>query len=114
MDIAEAYCEEDGAMVNFVDDGTNYFGDKDPQVVTTILCKNYEKIESWMHTNKLVINADKTHYIVVAGKKTARLREEVILETGGYRIDQSESQKLLGAVVSNDGRWNAYIRDHKN
>jgi hypothetical protein len=114
VDIEEAYCEEDGAMVNFVDDGTNYFANKDPQVVTTTLSKNYEKIESWMHTNKLVINADKTHYIVVAGKKTARLREEVILETGGYRIDQSESQKLLGAVVSNDGRWNNYVRDHKN
>ena len=54
----EAYCTEDGAMVNFVDDGTNYVGDKDPQVVSKKLSDNYKKIETWMHTNKLVINAD--------------------------------------------------------
>ena len=110
----EAYCIEDGAMVNFVDDGTNYIADKDPQVVSRKLCDNYKKIENWMHTNKLVINADKTHYIVAATRKTARLRDEVKLQAGGYTIKQSENQKLLGAVVANTAKWNMYIRDHKN
>ena len=41
---AEAYCEEDGAMVNFVDDGTNYVGNKDPQVVTKVLCETTRKL----------------------------------------------------------------------
>ena len=71
----EAYCMQDGGMVNFVDDGTNYVSDKGPQVISKKLCDNYEKIETWMHTNKLVINADKTHYIVAATRRTARLMD---------------------------------------
>ena len=60
IDPAQPYCEEDGAMVNFVDDGTNFVANEDPQVITEALNANYKRIELWMHSNKLVINADKT------------------------------------------------------
>ena len=30
----EQYCEEDGVMVNFVDDSTAYYGSRDPEQVT--------------------------------------------------------------------------------
>ena len=114
IDPAQPYCEEDGAMVNFVDDGTNYVANEDPQVISEALNANYKRIELRMHSNKLVINADKTHYIVVAGRKTGRLRQEVKLQAGGYTIKQSDNEKLLGAIVANDGKWNMMIRDHKN
>ena len=29
-----AYCQEDGNMVNFVDDGTAYVSDKNPQTIS--------------------------------------------------------------------------------
>ena len=114
VDPAKPYCEEDGAMINFVDDGTNYVANEDPKVVTEALNINYRRIESWMHSNKLVINADKTHYTVLAGRKAGRLRNEVKLQAGEYVIKQSEHEKLLGAIVANDGKWNMMIRDHKN
>ena len=111
---SEAYCKDDGAMVNFVDDGTSYVSDEDPQLVTEAMNQNYKRIEEWMNCNKLVINADKTHYIVGAGRRSAQLRSEVKLKAGNFEIDQSGSQKLLGGIISNDGKWNLLIRDHKN
>ena len=42
---SEAYCKDDGAMVNFVDDGTSYVSDEDPQVVTEAMNQNYKRIE---------------------------------------------------------------------
>ena len=47
-----AYCEEDGNMVNFVDDGTAYVADKNPQIVSQKLTNHYNKIEEYMHSNK--------------------------------------------------------------
>ena len=114
VDPVQPYCEEDGAMVNFVDDGTNYVASEDPQAVTEALNPNYRIIELWMHSNKLVINADKTHYTVLAGRKVARLRQDVKLQAGEFTIKQSEHEKLLGAIVANDGKWSMMIRDHKN
>ena len=101
-------------MVNFVDDGTNFVADEDPEVVTKAINQNYRRIEDWMNCNKLVINADKTHYIVAAGWRAAQLRTEVKLTAGDFQIEQSETQKLLGGTVPNDGKWNLLIRDHKN
>ena len=113
VDKSEAYCKDDGAMVNFVDDGTNFVADEDPEVVTKAINQNYRSIEDWMNCNKLVINADKTHYIVAAGRRAAKLRKEVKLKAGDFQIEQSENQKLLGGIVSIDGKWNMLIRDHK-
>ena len=67
-----------------------------------------------MHSNKLVINADKTHYIVLAGRRAGRMRPEVKLKAGEFIIEQSEHEKLLGAIVANDEKWNMMIRDHKS
>ena len=85
-------------MVNFVDDGTNFVADEDPQVVTEAINRNYRRIEDWMNCNKLVINADKTHYIVAAGRRAAQLRTDVKLKAGEFEIEQSGSQKLLGEL----------------
>ena len=64
----DVHCKEDGSMVNFVDDGTVYFTDKDPEVISQKLSDHYSRIEDYMNSNKLVINSDKTHLIVMAGR----------------------------------------------
>ena len=45
VDKSEAYCKDDGAMVNFFDDGTNFVADEDPEVVTKAIHQNYRRIE---------------------------------------------------------------------
>ena len=109
------YCIEDGNMVNFVDDGTVDLADRDPQMINRKLAGHYSKIETYMHANKLVINSDKSHLLVMAGRGAASARRmEVQLQAGPDKIEQSISEKLLGGVVHNTGGWKLMIRDGKN
>ena len=111
----EAYCRKDGNMVNFVDDGTVYISDKDPETVSQKLTNHYNKIEEYMHSNKLVINSDKTHLLVLAGRgAVAAKRMEVEVTAGQDTIEQSISEKLLGGIIHNTGRWNEMVKNGKS
>ena len=110
----EVHCKEDGTMVNFVDDGTAYVADISPAVISQKLSDHYSLIENYMHSNKLVINSDKSHLIVMAGRgANAARRMDVQVQAGQDIVEQSESEKLLGGVIHNSGRWNEMIRNSK-
>ena len=67
-----------------------------------------------MNNNKLVINPDKTHLMVIGKKKSADLRKQVSLMAGGYRITPSETEKLLGGHVHQSLKWNQHLADDKS
>ena len=73
----------------------------------------YKRVEEWMSANKLVINGDKTHLLVAANRAQQHKREEVTLHAGGFTIEPSDHEKLLGGVVSNNGKWNMMISGAK-
>ena len=54
-------CDSCGGLVNFVDDATYIFACVDPVEMSEKLTSQYNKISTYMASNKLVINADKTH-----------------------------------------------------
>ena len=111
----ELHCEEDGSMVNFVDDGTVYIASKDPEEVSNKLSNHYRKIEAYMNSNKLVINSDKTHLLVMAGRGAISARRmEVQVTAGPDIIDQSVSEKLLGGIIHQSGKWNEMIKNNKS
>ena len=65
------HCPPCGSLVNYVDDGTYNFASKDPQELASTLTCNYKIIINYMESNKLVINADKTHSgVLVRGTGT--------------------------------------------
>jgi hypothetical protein len=121
LDDEEHHCLVDGDMVTFVDDATTYFGHNDTSEVTRVTNKNFAAIESFMHANKLKVNSDKTHLLVVTkssggevrGREAAERRAAVTLTAGGEVIGQSDSEVLLGATVHHSGTWTAMIRDGK-
>ena len=69
-------------------------------------------IEDWVNDNKLVINTDKTHLLVLGPKKIENRRKEVKIQAGPYIIKPTESEKLLGAYLHESMQWNRHIRDH--
>jgi hypothetical protein len=90
-------------MTTFVDDSTSYYGHMDPLMVKEVTQKNYEATETYMHSNKLKINGDKSYlivltkgYSVAGGVGAAERRESVTLEAGGKVIRGSEQERLLG------------------
>ena len=100
-------------MVNFVDDSTAHYGNKDPCKVTKKLSDMYNRVEEWMSSNKLVINGDKTHLLVASNRAQNHRKEDVTLSAGGFNIEQSDHEKLLGGVVSYNGKWNMMITGGK-
>ena len=61
-----------------------------------------------------MINSDKTHLLVMAGRGAiAAKRMDVQVSAGPDLINQSTSEKLLGGVIHNSGRWNEMISSGK-
>ena len=105
----EPVCEHCGSTVCYVDDGTYSVGHTDPAILSQKLSDQYEKISEYMAGNKLVINGDKTHLVVMGTKHTAAHRDEVKLEAGPHTILPSTTEKLLGGRISQDLKWNQHI-----
>ena len=101
------HCREDGSMVNFVDEGTVYVTDKSSEVVNQKLTNHYSLIEDYMQSNKLVINSEKSHLIMMAGRGAAGARRmDVQVKAGPDMVEQSVSRKLLGyTIVAGGMKW---------
>ena len=92
-------CQQCGSIVCYVDDCTYGKGETDPVVLSEKLTNQYKVISDYMAANHLVINADKTHLVVMGSKKTAAKRDEVFLQAGEHRIKPTRTEKLLCAII---------------
>ena len=107
------YCTLCGSTVAYVDDCTFSYGDKDPISLSSELGHQYKKISQYMNANKLVINDDKTQLVVMAPRKASNLRDQVSVKAGEHVIVPTQTAKLLGGVVSQDGKWKQHILSSK-
>ena len=105
----EPVCEPCGSTVCYVDNGTFSVGHTDPATLSQKLSEQYGKIADYMATNKLALNGDETHLVVMGSKKTGAHRDEVKLEAGPHTILPSSTEKLLGCQISQDLKWNKHI-----
>ena len=103
------YCSPCGSIVSYVDDCTFSYGDRDPHSLSNELEYQHKKISDYMAANKLVINGDKTQLVVVGSRQASELRSQVRLQAGQHLIVPAPTAKLLGGVVSQDGKWKHHI-----
>ena len=76
------------------------------------LSNQYKKIEEYMAANKLVINGDKTHLVVMGSTAHTAKRQEVRLQAGNHTILPSPNEKLLGGIISQDLKWRQHLLDN--
>ena len=105
------YCHECGGTVSYVDDSTFSFAHLDPEVMSSTLTCQYKVIAKYMAANKLVINDDKTHLLVLGTKKMDEKRMRVNMRAGNHTIVISKQEKLLGCMVSTNLKWRNHILD---
>ena len=103
------HCSPCGSLVNYVDDGTYSFASKDPVTLSNTLTNKYKVISNYMESNKLVINADKTHLVVMGKKKVDNLRGQVQLTAGQHIIAPSQTEKLLGCHIHQGLKFKEHI-----
>ena len=66
-----------------------------------------------MRDNRLVINDDKTHLVVMGGRKFNELREQVSIDTGSVVVPPVDTEKLLGLNVHQSMKWKDHIMSNK-
>ena len=74
----------------------------------------YEKISNYMVQNKLVLNSDKSHLLVLTSSQRHKKHQNfgISLSLGEDIIEPKSHEKLLGAFISNDFKWNQHIHDN--
>ena len=100
-------------LVGYVDDGAYSCSSTDPIVLSRVLSDKYKKLEDWMNSNKLVINPDKTHLMVMGDRRVAALRNTVSIQAGRHIITPTQKEKMLGGLLHQSLKWNTHIRDDK-
>ena len=101
-EIPQLSCEGCGGTVCYVDDATYSVGHKDPDTLSNKLSEQYDTIADYMAANKLVINGEKTHLVVMGNKKAENIRNQVSLSAGEHLVIPSQTEKLLGCHISED------------
>ena len=68
-----------------------------------------------MNSNKLVINSEKTHLLIMTSSKNHKKHGnyEITLNTGTEIIQPWDSELLLGGIISNDLKWIQHIKNYK-
>ena len=89
-----------GTLVGYVDDGAYSFAHTNPAILSQVLTRKYGMLEDWMNSNKLVVNPDKTHLMVMGTRKSAAQRRGVSLQAGNFTILPTETEELLGGTLS--------------
>ena len=105
------HCNSCGEICCFADDSTYTKSDKDPMVVKAAITTKYKQISDYMAQNKLVLNSDKTHLIVMATQHQHRVYGDfgITLDTGTQEIVPTFCEKILGGYISNNYKWNEHI-----
>ena len=62
-----------------------------------------------MGDNRLVINNEKTHLLVMGTKRQAEARKLVRIDTGTVVISPVETEKLLGINIHQSLKWHEHV-----
>ena len=101
---------EDGDISCYADDTTLSMSDQDSATLSAKLSMKYKVISQFMVDNKLKLNDEKTHLLVMGASPSAG---QVQITTPTGIIQPSSCEKLLGCWISKDMTWTEFIKDNK-
>ena len=102
-------CDGCGGICSYADDSTYLFSSSDPSELSDKLTSVYKIIADYMGNNRLVINDDKTHLVVMGSKANNMKRNLVEIIAGNTTIRPTPSEKLLGLNINENLKWHDHI-----
>jgi hypothetical protein len=105
-------CKDCGTTACYADDTSYSCSDSDPARLSEKLTSQYGVMSDFLINNQLKLNDDKTHLMVMTtSQKRSKFdqNDAVFLITPSEVIEQSESEKLLGALIHQDMKWGEHI-----
>ena len=102
-----------GGVCCYADDSTFFVRDKDPDRLSEKLSRKYKVMADFLTDNKLKVNDEKTHLIVMTTRQKRRFVDTntVQIETPTATISPLSVERLLGAQVHQDMCWVEHALD---
>ena len=109
-------CQECGGVCCYTDDSTCTVVADSTAELSQKLTSRYEVLAEFLAGNKLKVNDDKTHLLVISTRQRRRFRDTstVNIHTPTAVISPSPVERLLGAQVHQDLHWREHIMDNKD
>ena len=109
------HCADCGSVCCFADDSTLSISHSDPDVLTEKLSEKCSLLSEYLTSNRLKLNDDKTHLILMTTSQNRRLKNpQIQVQTPNETINTSNSEKLLGGFIHEDLKWKEHIVDNEN
>ena len=105
-------CRSCGTVSCYADDSSFSISCPNDEDLSGCLSRKYKLISEFMCGNGLKLNGEKTHIMHFSTDRTRSTN--VQLNTGNEVINVSQSEKLLGGVVSMNLRWDEHIMHDSN
>ena len=94
------------------DDSTISFSSCNTETISTKITEQYNVVADFMSNNKLKLNGDKTHLMLLATGNAWRTKldnDSISLNTGQEIIGTSKTEKLLGGLINQNLKWTEHI-----
>ena len=107
------HCAECGGLCCFADDSTYSVSSQDQDHLKQKLNEKYTVMASYLGNNRLKLNDDKTHLLIMTTKQKQRiLNIDIQISTPNEEIRPIKSERLLGIYIQDDLKWSEYIQNH--
>ena len=107
------HCGECGGLCCFADDSTYGVASQDQEVLERKLNDKYSVLAEYMGNNRLKLNDDKTHLLIMTTKQKQRIINiDIKINTTTEEIKPVKSEKLLGIFIQDDLKWGEYIQNN--
>ena len=110
-------CHLCGTVCCYADDSTLSIFCENPQDLGRAVSDKYKLVSEFMSDNKLKLNGDKTHLMMMASERSWNVlvdEDDVNLNTGNEVISCSKSGNLLGGIISRNLKWADHILHDSN
>ena len=110
---------DDGtSSILYADDDTDNVRHPDPDILEEKIQQIANNSTSWVHDNKLVCSGSKTKLLVIGTKELRKSRlsnhnKVLEIEVDGYKVKETESERLLGLIVNNTMTWKDHLYGNK-
>ena len=83
---------------------------QDIQTILTRLENCLEEVMQWFNSEQLILNANKTEFIILSSKKNAKKIQSASIIINGTIINMTNSVRNLGVRFDNTLNWDQHIK----
>ena len=111
------FCGTCGSVCCYADDTSYTCSASDPSVLSEQLSNQFKVFSDFLISNRLKLNDDKTHLMVLTtSQKRRRAGEDLDVKiiTPSKHVSPTPVEYLLGSWIHQDLKWSEHLQDNKD